>query len=90
MHPKSLENLRPPWRPGQSGNPSGLNRARREREAQRLALGILEAVDAAYRRGDHEQADALLGRFMEAIVRAGCEGDIYVLRALLAYLWPVP
>lgn len=28
VNPKSLANLRPPWKPGQSGNPEGINRKR--------------------------------------------------------------
>jgi hypothetical protein len=64
-HPNSLANLRPPWRPGQSGNPRGTNNARRERDAQQIALGILDAIDAAYERGDEEQADALLEPFAQ-------------------------
>ncbi len=88
-HPNSLANLRPSWRKGQSGNPRGMNTARREREARRLALGILDAIEAAYERGDEAQAEALLEHFARAIIRAGCEGDPYILRGLFARLFPV-
>jgi hypothetical protein len=50
-HPNSMKNLRPPWKPGESGNPEG--RVKTSHEAQTrlraLALADIEAFYTALR-----------------------------------------
>ena len=54
MNPRPVPrpgNLKPPWRPGQSGNPGGYSRARRRRDA------LMRLIDRGI--ADDELAEAL-------------------------------
>jgi len=77
VHPNSLANLRPPWRPGQSGNPRGL------RPGSRSVLDIVtpEGREALYRslfkqalKGDVAAARLLLDRLDPALLRRELTG----------------
>jgi hypothetical protein len=46
IHPRSLQNLRPPWRKGESGNPAGRRRGSRNRVtwAEKFSRKVLQCV----------------------------------------------
>ena len=62
-------NLRPPWRPGQSGNPAGYSRARRRRDA---LLRLLDGGSA-----EDELAEALAREGLEQEAVETWLGDPY-------------
>jgi uncharacterized protein DUF5681 len=68
QHPNSLKNLRPPWKPGQSGNPSGQRRA----ELSDLIDGVLsEELPRAKVKGETQKKTIIRGIAARAV-----QGDL--------------
>lgn len=86
----SLANLRPPWKPGQSGNPKG-----RIPERERFAA----VVDRVLRERGEAPPDLKLVRrkrlrneeiIARQMVRLAARGELEAIRVLADRLWPKP
>ena len=79
-NPRSLANLRPAWRSGQSGNPSGLTKDGRPPKVAKLEASLLDELE---RSGGMQ---ALAKRW----VMLAKKGNSTALSAILERLYPVP
>lgn len=82
---RSLENLRPPWKPGESGNPGG--RPKREPLDAQLRAA-LEAVEAGGKplAGGKRVRDAIA----DVVLERALEGDIRFIRELFDRAYGLP
>jgi uncharacterized protein HemY len=86
---KTRANLRPPWRKGQSGNPTGINQWTKSRERYRA---VMRALDALEELEEGDLRDHALRRLAQLILRGGLDDaarDARVLARLLGWLDPI-
>jgi hypothetical protein len=78
-NPKSKENLRPPWKPGQSGNPKGRLPGRSFEELVGDAMAKIDPASGELRR------EALAEKFAEELLkkRERADFELYMRR-----VWP--
>lgn len=73
-------NLRPPWKPGQSGNPTGYSRARRRQDALvRLLESGMPAADLA----EALDREGLAREVAETLLRLALSGHVRSFMELL-------
>ena len=91
---RRLANLRPPWRPGESGNPAGRpsNRKLFEEALGRAVVEHAEAiVEALVRRaieGDGRMMTALLDRLVPLVTRHEVDADGAPARMVIEFAKP--
>lgn len=78
-HPRSLANLRPPWRPGLSGNPSGLTKDGQAPKVAKLRASLLERLERS------GTMDRLAARWLSLAMR----GSYPHLQAILERIDPI-
>lgn len=83
---KRMANLRPPWRPGESGNPSGLAKDGSGTKAHALRARLLaKLAKPAGQRTTKTWAD----RVVDGWVKAAADGDAAARRDILERLDPI-
>ena len=86
MSPNSLANLRPPWKPGQSGNPKGRQPKSGFRQAVEELLGE-KASDAHGQPLEITNEELLAKRFVDRLLAGE---DLKWVEPFLARVWPAP
>ena len=76
---KSLANLRPPWKPGQSGNPAG------GRKRKTLEEEVMRLLHTSQRDGQDAPLDIMAKQIVAHIARGK---DTALTRELLKRIWP--
>jgi hypothetical protein len=94
ISPNSLANLRPPWKPGESGNPGGKPRRKPLTDALELELTpevckiiaqrMVEKAKEASVPHFSEVADRVEGRVIQTKELTGSDGD--VIRVVVEYI----
>ena len=84
---RSLANLAPRWRPGQSGNPSGLTKDGKYPKGAALEARLLEQLAAPRsKNGKRTWAETVVDSWL----KAAANGDAAARRDILDRLYPVP
>ncbi len=76
---KSLKNLRPPWKPGQSGNPAG------SQKRKTLEEEVMRLLNTSLRDGQDAPLDIMAKQIVAHIARGK---DTALTRELLKRIWP--
>jgi len=77
----SLANLRPPWKPGESGNPKGSKPRRKVEDV------VLQLLDVEIDEEGTQRVDRLANLVLDLVLN---KKNVPMLRELLGRLWPKP
>lgn len=86
LHPASLANLRPPWRPGRSGNPSGKTKDGKNPQAHAIEARLLAKLAQPTAKGSEK---TWAQRIVDGWVKAAAKGDAQARRDILERLYPI-